>query len=76
MDSESPPTLVVQGLHDTGVQPAASTGLADRLDDAGVPNEMLLLPDTEHAFDGYFGGFANQIAPARISRFLQKYLTD
>ncbi|MGW0791706.1 alpha/beta hydrolase fold domain-containing protein [Streptomyces sp. NPDC002911] len=76
LDSTSPPTLVIQGLHDTGVQPSASTDLADKLDDAQVPNETLLLPHTEHGFDGYFGGFANQIAQARVSSFLQKYLID
>ncbi len=53
-----------------------STYLADRLDDAGVPHEVLLLPDTEHGFDAYYGGLANQISQVRVDRFLQKYLID
>ncbi|WP_320773795.1 prolyl oligopeptidase family serine peptidase [Streptomyces sp. CRN 30] len=67
---------MIQGLHDTGVQPEVSTYLADRLDDAGVPHEVLLLPDTEHGFDAYYGGLANQISQVRVDRFLQKYLID
>ncbi len=74
LDAQSPPTLIIQGQHDTGVPPAVSTGLADRLAAAGVPHELLLLPATEHGVDGYFGGFANQIAQERISRFLQQYV--
>jgi acetyl esterase/lipase len=49
--ADSPPTLIIQGLRDTGVQPELSTDLAERLDAEGVANELLLLPDTEHAFD-------------------------
>lgn len=72
----SPPTLIIQGLRDTGVQSQLSVDLAERLDAEGVENELLLLPDTEHAFDAGFGSFANQISQARITDFLQEHLID
>jgi len=74
VDSASPPTLVIQGTRDTGVQASLSTDLAVQLDDAGVVNELLLLPATEHGFDAVYGGFANQIAQARVDRFLDEHL--
>jgi acetyl esterase/lipase len=74
LDENSPPTLIIQGLRDTGVQPELSRDLADRLDGAGVAHELLLLPDTEHAFDAAFGSLANQISQARITAFLQEHL--
>jgi acetyl esterase/lipase len=76
VDESSPATLIVQGLRDTGVQSQLSVDLAERLDAEGVANELLLLPDTEHAFDAGFGSFANQIAQARITEFLQEHLID
>lgn len=74
VDSASPPTLVIQGTRDTGVQASLSTDLAAQLDEAGVVNELLLLPATEHGFDAVYGGFANQIAQARVDRFLDEHL--
>jgi len=74
VDENSPATLIIQGTRDTGVQSSLSVDLAAQLDDAGVPNELLLLPATEHGFDAVYGGFANQIAQARVDRFLQQYL--
>jgi acetyl esterase/lipase len=76
VDENAPPTLIIQGLRDTGVQSEESTNLADRLDAAGVDNELLLLPNTEHGFDAAFGSFANQISQERISEFLQEHLID
>jgi len=73
---DAPPTLIIQGTRDTGVQSSLSVDLAAQLDKAGVPNQMLLLPATEHGFDAVYGGFANQIAEARVERFLQQYLVD
>jgi len=73
---DAPPTLIIQGTRDTGVQSSLSVDLAARLDEAGVTNQLLLLPATEHGFDAVYGGFANQIAEARVERFLQQYLVD
>jgi acetyl esterase/lipase len=75
-DETAPPTLIIQGQRDTGVQSAESTNLVERLVEVGVAHDLLLLPDTEHGFDAAFGSFANQIAQARISDFLQEHLID
>lgn len=74
IDAQSPPTLIVQGQRDTGVQASISTDLAARLDAAGVANELLLLPATEHGFDAVFGAFASQIARERVDAFLREHL--
>jgi len=74
--ADTPPTLIIQGQRDTGVQASLSVDLAAQLDAAGVENELLLLPATEHGFDAVYGSFANQIAHARGDAFLQKYLID
>jgi hypothetical protein len=34
----------------------------------GATAELVLLPATEHGFDAVYGGFANQIAQARVDR--------
>jgi acetyl esterase/lipase len=74
--ADAPPTLIIQGLRDTGVQSSLSVDLSAQLDAAGVENELLLLPATEHGFDAVYGSFANQIARDRGDAFLQKYLID
>ena len=74
--ADTPPTLIIQGQRDTGVQASLSVDLAAQLDASGVENELLLLPATEHGFDAVYGSFANQIAHARGDAFLQKYLID
>lgn len=70
-----PPTLILHGERDSVVPAAQATGLADRLTAAGVPNSLVLLPATEHSFDGLFGGFATQITRTAIARFLDLHVT-
>jgi len=74
--ADSPPTLVLHGGRDSGVPVAQSTTLADALDEAGVPNELVIVPAAEHGFDAIFGSFANQIAQAEVSRFFAQYVTN
>jgi acetyl esterase/lipase len=71
-----PPTLLLHGERDSVVPAAQSTDLAGRLTAAGVPNSVVLLPATEHSFDGLYGGFATQITRPAITRFLQRHVTD
>lgn len=70
-----PPTLILHGARDSVVPAAQATDLADRLTAAGVPNAVVMLPATEHSFDGLYGGFATQISRAAITRFLTRYVT-
>lgn len=46
-----PPTLLLQGEHDSFVSAEAVRVLADRLREAGVPVVHVEYPQTEHAFD-------------------------
>lgn len=70
-----PPTLILQGKRDSVVPAAQATDLAARLTAAGVPNSLVLLPATEHSFDGLYGGFATQITRPAITRFLAQHVT-
>jgi len=70
-----PPTLILQGERDSVVPAAQATDLAARLTAAGVPNSLVLLPATEHSFDGLYGGFASQITRAAITRFLTQHVS-
>lgn len=74
--ADAPPTLILHGGRDSGVPVAQSTSLADTLDEAGVPNELVIVPAAEHGFDAIFGSFANQIAQAEVTRFFEKYVTN
>ncbi|WP_165942672.1 alpha/beta hydrolase [Micromonospora sp. KC721] len=69
-----PPTLILQGGRDSVVPAAQATDLADRLTAVGVPNELVMLPATEHSFDGLYGGFATQVSRSAITRFLDRHL--
>jgi acetyl esterase/lipase len=70
-----PPTLILQGERDSVVPAAQATDLAARLTAAGVPNSLVMLPATEHSFDGLYGGFATQITRPAITRFLDQHVT-
>ena len=50
-----------------------ATGLDAAMKKAGVAHEMYLIPGNDHAFDLNWGGFATQIAKAKIRAFLQQY---
>jgi acetyl esterase/lipase len=76
IDGDVPPTLILHGDRDSGVPLAQSTGLAESLDDAGVPNELVVVPAAEHGFDAAWGSFANQIAQAEVTRFFDEYVTN
>lgn len=43
-----PPFLLIHGLADTSIPPAQSEGFAAALEAAGVPVELLLIPDGHH----------------------------
>jgi len=48
---DSPPTLLLQGEHDSLVPPSACRALYQKLVQAGVPAVHVEYPQTEHAFD-------------------------
>ena len=72
--SSSPPTLLIHGGRDQYVGVQHSERLAERLRDAGVPHEVVLLPHAQHGFDFVFDGWGGQVAQAALSRFLEARL--
>jgi acetyl esterase/lipase len=69
----APPTLTLTGASDRLV-PAEHALLLDRaLAQAGARHELYVLPATDHAFDVNWGGFATQIARAKVAAFLSRH---
>ena len=48
IDSNSIPTIIVQGLKDTTVDPLNATMLKDKLDENAIPYEYITLPNSDH----------------------------
>jgi len=71
--SGTPPTITFLGTLDRLVLEDQATGLDAAMKKAGVAHEMYLIPGNDHAFDLNWGGFATQIAKAKIRAFLQQY---
>lgn len=69
----TPPTLTLLGTSDRLVSTDHATLLDQALLRAGVPHETYLIPATDHGFDVNWGGFATQIARAKVREFLEKY---
>jgi acetyl esterase/lipase len=51
-DASDPPMLLIHGVNDRVVPVAQSKEFHDALKKAGVPVEMLLIPDVDHSFIG------------------------
>ena len=49
--SNSPPFLILHGTADTTVHPAQSQLLAQRLLQAGVEHDLMVIPGAPHSFD-------------------------
>jgi len=49
--SNSPPFLILHGTADTPVKLAQSEFLAERLKQAGVEHQLVLIPGAPHSFD-------------------------
>lgn len=72
-----PPTLLVHGEHDALVDPETQTvRLSVKLEAAGVPQELITLPMTDHGYDFQWGGWGTQITRHALERFLGKYVTS
>ena len=69
----SPPTITLHGRRDRLIPIEQAALLDDALAAAGVAHETCLLPATDHGFDVNWGGFATQIARARVERFLGQH---
>ncbi len=74
VDSESPPTFMVQGGRDQLVAPEQSPILARELEREGVPYRLLEIPYARHSFDLSWGGWGNQITTPKVEEFLDRRL--
>ena len=73
LGADIPPTITFLGTLDRLVLENQATLLDAAMKKAGARHEMYLLPANEHAFDLNWGGFATQIARAKLREFLRKY---
>jgi acetyl esterase len=69
-----PPTLIAAGVHDHLVPFAGHTEIVEKLNAAGVPNQLLSVPYGEHGYDSMWGGLGAQITRHVADEFLAKYL--
>lgn len=68
--AQSPPTIVLQGLIDDIVLPVQSTTLINKLNSAGVPNQLVTYPNEGHGFSDA----SNTDALNKILPFIAKYV--
>jgi acetyl esterase/lipase len=69
-----PPTLIAAGAHDHLVPFGGHVEMVDKLDAAGVPNELVGVPYGEHAYDVAWGSLGGQITRHALADFLARYL--
>jgi acetyl esterase len=72
VSSSSPPTLMVVGKNDHLLPFADQRALAEKLSAAGVTNEFVALPFTDHLFTIAVGSLGSQISFKVTSDFLTK----
>lgn len=69
-------TITILGTSDRIVPTDHAIALDRALTQAGVVHKLYFLNATDHGFDANWGGFATQIARAKIGDFLQQYATE
>ena len=69
----SPPTITFIGTLDRLVGVKQAEMLDESLGAARVPHDTIVFPATDHGFDANWGGFATQIARAKIRQFLEEH---
>jgi acetyl esterase/lipase len=74
VNASSPPTLLIHGEAERCVRPENAERLESALRAVGAPVERLMVPLADHGFDVRPGGLGEQLARARILRFLHDKL--
>jgi acetyl esterase/lipase len=70
IDQNDPPFLIVQGEKDESVNPDQSISLSSKLNNAGVKNELIIVPDAPH----YGIMFDTENIREKIIAYLNEYL--
>jgi acetyl esterase/lipase len=71
-----PPTFLAHGHADQFVPSEQSELLANRLEEASVPQRLIELPGARHGFDAAWGGWSSQIVRRELEEFLERRLAD
>jgi acetyl esterase/lipase len=69
-----PPTLIAAGLHDHLVPFGGHEELVEKLNAAAVPDELLGVPYSDHAYDLVWGSLGGQVTRKVVADFLARYL--
>jgi acetyl esterase/lipase len=69
-----PPTLIAAGEHDHLVPFAGHIEMVEKLNAAGVPNVLVTVPYSDHAYDVAWGSLGGQITRKALADFLARYL--
>jgi acetyl esterase len=69
-----PPTFIAAGDHDHLVPFEGHPEIARKLTQAGVPNVLVTIPYSDHAFDLAWGSLGAQITRHTLATFLDHYL--
>ena len=69
-----PPTLIAAGVHDHLVPFGGHVEMVEKLDAAGVANELVSVPYGDHAYDFAWGSLGGQITRHALADFLARYL--
>ncbi len=70
VDKNDPPFLIVQGEKDQSVNPDQSVLLSERLTKAGVPNELIIVPNAPHFGVMFDADFIRK----KVMYFLSEYM--
>jgi len=73
INTQTPPTITLQGETDRIVPVQQAMILAKALAAAGIDHETYLFPWANHGFDVNWGSIATQVARAKVVAFLQKH---
>jgi len=69
----SAPTLIGAGEHDHLVPLAGHIDAMERMNKAGVPNVLIVVPYSDHGYDAAWGSLGSQITQHMAAEFLEKY---
>ena len=72
IQADFPPTMLIHGSTDSVVNLADSTDLYKKLTEKGVPSELHIYSEEEHAFDSQ-SGYGRTVAELQ-NLFFKKYL--
>ena len=68
-----PPTLIAYGEEDHLIPISAHRQMAEKLTKAGVPNVLLVVPYSDHAYDALWGSIGGQITRHVLGDFLSQH---